>query len=67
MQKVDRKKTSLIKNYKDEKFFVDDDLNKSELFLSVWEITKDSYSFLKEADAERRLQRNITAVIRKES
>ena len=67
MQKVDRKKTSLMKNYKDQKLLVYDEADKSELFLSVWEITKDSFAFLKGTDAERRLQRNITTVIRKKS
>ncbi len=36
-----------------------------ERFLMVWELTKDAWSFVKDFDAEQRLQRNITNIIRK--
>ena len=31
---------------------------------AVWEITKDAWSFIRVEDAQRRLQRNVAAVIR---
>jgi hypothetical protein len=36
-------------------------------FASVWEITKDVYSFAGSGNAERRLQRNVTNFIRRKS
>ena len=41
--------------------------NPNELFLMVWEITKDMYSFVEGKDAERRLQRDVVSIYRKQS
>lgn len=38
---------------------------KENLLAMMWEITKDTWSFMGDADAEQRLQRNVTAVVRR--
>lgn len=38
------------------------DASKEDLFEMVWEITKDTWAFMGEKDAEQRLQRNITNI-----
>lgn len=43
------------------------DADRTELFSMVWEITKDQYSFIKGKNAERRLQRDVVTVYRKQS
>jgi hypothetical protein len=40
---------------------------KNELFSMIWEITKDNWAFVRGLDAERRLQRNVTTIIRRTS
>ncbi len=62
------------KNLKIEKKLLHDDedfefvnTDKSKLFLMVWEITKDQYSFIRGKDAERRLQRNVVSFSGKQS
>ena len=39
----------------------------AELLSMVWEITKDAYAFVRGADAERRLQRDVGNLNRRES
>lgn len=39
--------------------------DKDELMAMMWEITRDSWSFVRGQDAERRLQRDVTAIIRR--
>jgi hypothetical protein len=39
----------------------------SALISMVWEITKDAWSFVKEQNAEHRLQRNVATIIRRRS
>ena len=43
--------------------FVNDSPDK--LFQMVWDITLDTWAFLGETDAEQRLQRNVTNIIRR--
>lgn len=38
---------------------------KNELISMVWEITKDNWAFVRGQDAERRLQRDVTTIIRR--
>ena len=40
------------------------DAPKEKLFEMVWEITKDTWSFMGDKDAEQRLQRNIVNLSR---
>lgn len=42
-------------------------LSKPELLEAVWEITRDVWSFIEGEDAERRLQRDVTALNRRKS
>jgi len=37
----------------------------AELISMMWEITRDAWSFVKDQDAEQRLQRDVTALIRR--
>jgi hypothetical protein len=40
---------------------------KNELLSMIWEITKDNWVFVRGQDAERRLQRDVTTIIRRTS
>lgn len=40
------------------------DASSAERFAMVWDITRDAWSFVKDADVERRLQRDVTTLIR---
>jgi hypothetical protein len=64
MQTLNRKivKLSKISKQNDDGYISAD---KSELFGMVWEITKDAYAFMGEKDAEQRLQRNITNLVKR--
>lgn len=47
---------------------IDDDFvdaTPEELFNMVWDITRDVWAFTGKADAEQRLQRNVTNIIRR--
>ena len=37
------------------------------LISMIWEITKDTWSFVKEQDVKRRLQRDVAAIVRRTS
>lgn len=37
----------------------------AQLLSMMWEITRDAWSFVKDQDAEQRLQRDVTALIRR--
>jgi hypothetical protein len=37
----------------------------AELLSMMWEITRDAWSFIKDQDAEQRLQRDVTTLIRR--
>lgn len=37
----------------------------AELISMMWEITRDAWSFVKDQDAEQRLQRDVTTLIRR--
>jgi hypothetical protein len=55
------------KNMKEE---ADDGLvqaEKKELISMIWEITKDNWAFIRGQDAKRRLQRDVTAIVRRTS
>lgn len=41
------------------------DAEKSQLLSMMWDITRDAWSFIKGKDAERRLQRDVAAFIRR--
>lgn len=43
------------------------DADRASLFAMVWEITRDLWAFSGGEDAERRLQRNVVNIIRRES
>lgn len=38
-----------------------------ELISMIWEITKDTWAFVREEDVKRRLQRNVTTIVRRTS
>jgi hypothetical protein len=40
---------------------------KNELISMIWEITKDNWSFVREQDVKRRLQRNVAIITRRAS
>ena len=40
---------------------------KKELISMIWEITKDNWAFVRGQDAKRRLQRDVTVIIRRTS
>ena len=40
---------------------------KHDLIYMIWEITKDTWSFVKEQDVKRRLQRDVAAIVRRAS
>lgn len=40
---------------------------KHELISMIWEITKDHWAFVRGQDAERRLQRDVTTLVRRTS
>ncbi len=40
---------------------------RDDLISMVWEITKDTWSFVKEQDVKRRLQRDVAAIVRRAS
>jgi len=40
---------------------------KHDLISMIWEITKDTWSFVKEQDVKRRLQRDVAAIVRRAS
>lgn len=41
------------------------DADRASLFSMVWEITKDAWSFTRSIDAERRLQRDVGAFVKR--
>lgn len=43
------------------------DAKRDELISMIWEITKDTWSFVKEQDVKRRLQRDVATIIRRAS
>jgi hypothetical protein len=56
------------KTYMDEN--IDDGYVKAEkhdLISMIWEITKDTWSFVKEQDVKRRLQRDVATIVRRAS
>jgi hypothetical protein len=64
--KMDRSVINRIHLKKDE----DDgyiNANRAELIAMVWEITKDSWSFVRGANVEQRLQRDVAMLIRRKS
>ncbi len=64
--KLERKiVTKSVKDAEPDDGFVDAD--KVTLFEMVWEITRDLWAFTGGNDAERRLQRNVVNIIRRES
>ena len=40
---------------------------KHDLISMIWEITKDTWSFVKEQDVKRRLQRDVAIIVRRTS
>ena len=38
-----------------------------DLISMIWEITKDTWSFVKEQDVKRRLQRDVATIVRRAS
>jgi hypothetical protein len=40
---------------------------KHDLISMIWEITKDTWSFVKEQDVKRRLQRDVATIVRRAS
>jgi len=40
---------------------------KNELISMIWEITKDNWSFVRGRDVKRRLQRDVTTIVRRTS
>ena len=40
---------------------------RSELISMIWEITKDTWAFVRGQDVKRRLQRDVTTIIRRTS
>lgn len=62
--KLDKKyiKVSQLKTAEPEYIYAD----RSELISMIWEITKDLWAFVGEKDAERRLQRNVVSIVRRE-
>ena len=61
--KVDRKHVSLIRVSRQEDAFVN--ASPQELLSFMWELTAELWSLKRPGYAERRLQRNITAFIKK--
>lgn len=64
--KLDRKAVKILNSHT----VIDDEFVKADsasLFEMVWEITCDLWSFTGGTDAERRLQRNVVNIIRRES
>ncbi len=64
--KMDRSVINRIHLKKDE----DDgyvNANRTELIAMVWDITKDSWSFVRGANVEQRLQRDVAMLIRRKS
>lgn len=62
--KVDRSVTSLanMKDCHDDGYVEGDPATRISL---VWEITQDTWAFMKEGNAQRRLQRDVTHLIRR--
>ncbi len=63
---LNRKAVKLISMDKD----IDDgyvQAERHELFSMIWEITKDTWSFVKGQDVKQRLQRDVTNFIRRAS
>ena len=63
---MDRKTVNLIKTDGDR----DDayiEAEKNELISMIWEITKDNWAFVTGQDVKRRLQRDVTTLVRRES
>ena len=63
MIKVNRKIGSLKKVSKQDEYFVD--LTPQERILFMWELTQEVWSLKDKKSAQRRLQRNITKLIKK--
>ena len=56
------------------KLYVDEDIDdgyveaeRHDLISMIWEITKDTWSFVKEQDVKRRLQRDVAIIVRRTS
>lgn len=56
------------------KIYVDEDIydgyveaERHDLISMIWEITKDTWSFVKEQDVKRRLQRDVATIVRRAS
>lgn len=54
--------------------YVDEDIDdgyveaeRHDLISMIWEITKDTWSFVKEQDIKRRLQRDVAIIVRRTS
>jgi hypothetical protein len=65
MERLNRNQVRLIKQTEDQDNGYVEGTPAYRLSL-VWEITKDVYSFLGSSDAERRLQRDAAALVRRE-
>jgi len=61
--KVDRKKCVIKKVHEEDSGYVE--ANPAERFSMVWELTKQAWAFAG-IDAEQRLQRHVTKLIRKQ-
>jgi len=63
---MDRKTVRRIKMSED----IDDgyvNAEKDELISMIWEITKDTWAFVRGQDVKQRLQRNVTNIVRRAS
>ncbi|MEN8780362.1 MAG: hypothetical protein ABF292_04565 [Desulfobacterales bacterium] len=56
------------------KIYMDEDIydgyveaKRHDLISMIWEITKDTWSFVKEQDVKRRLQRDVAIIVRRTS
>jgi hypothetical protein len=63
MRKVNRQYVILKKMTDEEDSFVS--ASSEEMFLSVWDLTEELWSLRGSVDVKRRLQRNITRLIKK--
>lgn len=65
---MDMNRRVVKKVYVDEE--IDDgyvDAERHDLISMIWEITKDTWSFVKEQDVKRRLQRDVATIVRRAS
>lgn len=65
---MDMNRKVVKKVYVDEE--IDDgyvDAERHDLISMIWEITKDTWSFVKEQDVKRRLQRDVATIVRRAS